>query len=73
MSRYSDSTSDQVSDYYAGKELKKEATKAEQERIINLLLDQNIIRRCGATGGLVAFTTDGTEVVYIKDLEWQAE
>lgn len=42
---------------------------AENERIIKLLLEQNIIRRCGATDKLVAFNTDGTEVVYIKNLE----
>jgi hypothetical protein len=41
----------------------------ERTRIINLLLDQNIIRRCAATDKLVAFNTHGTEVVYIKDLE----
>jgi hypothetical protein len=42
---------------------------AERSRIINLLLDQNIIRRCAATDKLVAFNTHGTEVVYIKELE----
>ena len=43
--------------------------EVEQSRIINLLLDQNIIRRCAATDKLVAFNTHGTEVVYIKGLE----
>ena len=44
------------------------ATKAERERILKLLYDQNIIRDCAATGKPVAFTTDGKEVVYIKGL-----
>ena len=43
--------------------------EVEQSRIINLLLDQNIIRRCAATNKLVGFNTHGTEVVYIKNLE----
>ena len=68
-----DSSSDQLSDYYQALEhqakLEREAANAERIRIINLLLDQNIIRRCAATDKLVAFNTHGTEVVYIKDLE----
>jgi len=67
-----DSSSDQLSDYYQALEhqakLEREAANAERIRIINLLLDQNIIRR-DVTGKLVAFNTHGTEVVYIKDLE----
>lgn len=67
-----DSSSDQLSDYYQAlaheEKLKREATEAERERIINLLLDQDIIRR-DVTGKLVAFNTHGTEVVYIKNLE----
>lgn len=45
------------------------AIELERERIINLLLEQNIIRRCGATDKLVAFDTNGEKVHYIKDLE----
>ena len=41
----------------------------ERDRIIDLLIKQNIIRRCAATNNLVAFNTDGTKVVYIKNLE----
>jgi hypothetical protein len=43
--------------------------KTERERIIKLLLDQNIIRHCAATNKLVAFDTNGENVLYIKDLE----
>lgn len=69
-----DSSSDQVHDYYVWQEaqnnaFREQGAKAERKRIIELLLDQNIIRRCAATDKLVAFNTDGTEVVYIKDLE----
>jgi len=40
----------------------------ERERIINLLIDLNAIRR-DALGSLVAFNTDGTEVIYLPGLE----
>lgn len=42
---------------------------AESERIIKLLQDLNVVRRCGATGKLVAFNTDGDKVVYLTGLE----
>ena len=68
-----DSSSDQVNGYYQAlqreNDLRAEGALVEQVRIINLLLDQNIIRRCAATDKLVAFNTHGTEVVYIKGLE----
>ena len=41
----------------------------EQQRIINLLLDLNVIRRCAATNKLVAFETNGERVVYLTGLE----
>jgi hypothetical protein len=44
------------------------AKAEERERIINLLLDLNAIRR-DALGSLVAFNTDGTEVIYLPGLE----
>lgn len=50
-------------------EIEQAATDKERERILKLLYDQNIIRDCAATGKPVAFTTDGTEVVYIKELK----
>ena len=40
----------------------------ERERIIKLLTDLNAIRR-DALGDLVAFNTDGTEVIYLPGLE----
>jgi len=40
----------------------------EQARIIKLLTDLNVIRR-DFFGHLVAFNTDGTEVVYLTGLE----
>jgi hypothetical protein len=62
---------DMVGEYYQAQNSAyyKAGVAAERKRIIDLLLDQNIIRRCGATDKLVAFNTDGTEVVYIKELE----
>lgn len=41
----------------------------ERTRIINLLLDLNVIRRCAATNKLVAFDTNGEKVVYLTGLE----
>jgi hypothetical protein len=41
----------------------------EQERIINLLLELNVIRRCGATNKLVAFDTNGEKVIYLTGFE----
>jgi hypothetical protein len=41
----------------------------EQKRIINLLMDLNAVRRCGATNKLVAVTTDMKEVVYLPGVE----
>lgn len=49
-------------------EIEQAAAEKERKRIIDLLYNQNIIRDCAATGKPVAFTTDGTEVVYIKGL-----
>ena len=46
-----------------------EAVKAERERIIKLLTDLNVVRRCGATDKLVAFDTNGEEVVYLTGFE----
>jgi len=40
----------------------------ERERIIELLTDLNAIRR-DALGHLVAFNTDGTQVIYLEGLE----
>lgn len=40
----------------------------ERKRIIDLLTDLNAIRR-DALGHLVAFNTDGTEIIYLDGLE----
>jgi hypothetical protein len=69
MSKFNDSTSDQVAEYYASQRLQDEAAQAEQKRIINVLLDLKVIRRCGATDKLVAFDTNGEKVVYLTGLE----
>jgi hypothetical protein len=43
--------------------------REEQDRIINLLLDLNVIRRCAATNKLVAFDTNGENVIYLTGFE----
>lgn len=54
----------------AGKEVgRKVGVVTERQRIIDLLLELNVVRRCAVTDQLVAFTTDGTEVVYLTGLE----
>ena len=54
----------------AGKEIgRKLGVVAERQRIIDLLLELNVIRRCAATGEWVAFNTEGTQVVYLTGLE----
>jgi hypothetical protein len=42
---------------------------AERERIIALLLELKVVRRCRATDKLVAFNTDGINVLYLTGLE----
>lgn len=42
--------------------------REERERIIKLLIDLNAVRR-DALGYLVAFNTDGIEVIYLDGLE----
>ena len=44
---------------------RERAVQLEQKRIIDLLLDLNVIRRCAATNKLVAVTTNMEEVVYL--------
>jgi hypothetical protein len=43
--------------------------REEQQRIINLLLELNAVRRCGTTNKLVAFDTNGENVIYLTGLE----
>lgn len=46
-----------------------QGVKQEQKRIINLLMDLNAVRRCGATNKLVAVTTDMEQVIYLPGVE----
>lgn len=48
---------------------RERAVEREQQRIINLLLDLNVVRRCAATNKLVAVTTDMEQVVYLTGFE----
>ena len=67
-----DSSSDQVNGYYQAlqreNDLRAEGALVEQVRIINLLLDLHVIRRAEGDR-LVAFDTDGENVIYLTGLE----
>jgi hypothetical protein len=43
--------------------------REEQQRIIDLLVELKAARRCAATDKLVAFDTNGENVVYLTGLE----
>lgn len=47
---------------------KKDGIAEENERVIKVLTELGVIRR-DALGHLVAFNTEGTEVVYLDGLE----
>jgi hypothetical protein len=55
---------ERVRDFY-----RNQGKASEQQRIINLLLDLNVVRRCAATNKLVAVTTNMEEVVYLTGFE----
>jgi len=55
---------ERVRDFY-----RNQGKATEQKRIIDLLLDLNVIRRCAATNKLVAVTTDMEQVVYLTGFE----
>ena len=55
---------ERVRDFY-----REQGKATEQQRIINLLLDLNVVRRCAATNKLVAVTTNMEEVVYLTGFE----
>ena len=55
---------ERVRDFY-----RNQGKATEQQRVINLLLDLKVIRRCAATNKLVAVTTDMEQVVYLPGLE----
>jgi len=46
---------------------RRQGEERERSRLINLLLDQNVIRHCGATGKLVFVHCTSLEVLYLKD------
>jgi hypothetical protein len=46
---------------------RRQGEQRERSRLINLLLDQNVIRHCGATGKLVFVNCNSLDVVYLKD------
>jgi hypothetical protein len=46
---------------------RRQGEERERFRLINLLLDQNVIRHCGATGKLVFVHYMSLEVLYLKD------
>jgi hypothetical protein len=48
---------------------RERAVQRERERLLKILFDNDIIRRCGVTNKLVAFQSDGEHVVYISELE----
>ena len=62
--RVRESHAERVRDFY-----RNQGKAAEQQRIINLLLDLNVVRRCAATNKLVAVTTNMEEVVYLTGFE----
>jgi hypothetical protein len=43
--------------------------REEQQRIIDLLVELKAVRRCAATDKLVAFDTNGKNVIYLTGLE----
>jgi len=67
MSRYKDSSDDAFAEYSQAQKLRAEGAIEERSRLINVLLDQNVIRHCGATGKLVFVHCTSLEVLYLKD------
>jgi hypothetical protein len=46
---------------------RRQGEQRERSRLINLLLDQNVIRHCGATDKLVFVHCTSLDVLYLKD------
>ena len=67
MTRYQDSTDDAFAEYSQAQRLRAEGAAEERSRLINLLLEQNVIRHCAATGKLVFVNCNTLEVLYLKD------
>ena len=56
------SSAENVREFY-----RRQGEERERARLINLLLEQNVIRHCGATGKLVFVHCMSLEVLYLKD------
>ena len=56
------SSAENVREFY-----RRQGEERERARLINLLLEQNVIRHCGATGKLVFVNCNTLEVLYLKD------
>jgi len=46
---------------------RKQGEERERERMLDLLMEQNVIRICGATGKLVFVNCNTLEVLYLQD------
>ena len=46
---------------------RRQGEQRERERMIALLMEQNVIRICGATGKLVFVNCNTLEVLYLQD------
>jgi len=55
-------TAENVREFY-----RRQGEKRERSRLINLLLEQNVIRHCAATDLLVFVNCNTLEVLYLKD------
>ena len=62
-------TDDMAYFYQQLADVRKASHLEEQKRIIDLLSNLNVIRRCSATNKLVAFDTNGENVIYLTGLE----
>jgi hypothetical protein len=62
MTRATTNSAENVREFY-----RRQGEERERSRLINLLLDQNVIRHCGATGKLVFVNCNSLDVLYLKD------
>ena len=55
-------SAERVREYY-----RKQGEERERARLIDLLMEQNVIRICAATGKLVFVNCNTLDVLYLKD------
>jgi len=67
MTRYQDSSHDAFAEYSQAQKLRAEGAIEERARLIALLMEQNVIRKCAATDLLVFVNCNTIEVLYLKD------